>query len=196
MQYALFSIRDDQFRPMLDAAEIYPLEMGVDQLIDQEPREDEEANLTLTIVYGTYKPQPDLNFPKSEIKRHILADVNHWLVHLNGLKTVYLAFDDIEPFFDVTLVSGCGHCPKPHATQDVAFAALMRLPKDFVFGKTLAKTAYLRWHNMDALTNALNRKGLYALIAPERRFTKALTKDNWRERIDQKRAIKYAQKWR
>lgn len=196
MQYALIQLNDAPFRPMLDAAELYALDKGEDQLIDREPCDQDEQDLTLTLVYGTYKPQPDMAFPKSEIKRHILADIGHWLVHLNGLETVYLALEDIEPFVDVTLVSSCGHCPKPHATKDVAFAALIGLPKHFVFGKTLAKTAYLRWHNMDALTNALNRKGLYALIAPEKRFSKALTKENWRERIDQKRAIKYAQKWR
>lgn len=196
MQYVLFPIKDAPFRPMLDAAELYALEQGEDALIDPQPQEDHEQTLEAVVVYGTYKPQPDFDFPKSEIKRHIESDVANWLAHLNGVSVQYLAIEDIEPFYDVTITASCGHCPKPHATKDVAFAALMRLPKGFEFGHTHAKTAYCRWFNTDALTNALNRKGLYALIAPEKRFSSELTKENWRKRIDMKRAVRLAQKWR
>ncbi|WP_434529559.1 hypothetical protein [Vibrio sp. K4] len=196
MQYALFPINNAPFRPLLDTAELYALEQGETALIDHQPNEDYEQTLETVLVYGAYMPQPDFEFPKDEIKRHIKADINHWLVHLKGTQMQYLAIEDIEPFYDVTITTSCGHCPKPHATPNVAFAALMYLPKDFEFGSTHAKTAYCRWFNMDALTNALNRKGLYALIASDKRFSSALTKENWRERIDTKRAIRLAQKWR
>ncbi|WP_234498167.1 hypothetical protein [Vibrio maritimus] len=196
MQYALITLEGAAFRPLVDAAEIYAFNQGIDEFQDAPPTDNDKQSLDMAIVYGVYKPQPDMQFPKSEIKRHLLEGVGHWLAHIHGLETLYLLLEDIEMFDDVTLVSHCGHCPKPHATKDIAFAALMGVPKVFEFGKTLAKTTYLRWHDMDVLTNALNRKGLYTLIAPEKRFSKALTKANWRSRIDQKRAIKYAQKWR
>lgn len=196
MQYALIKLENNNV--LIDANEIFALNEGLKCLIESPHDEQYEAELKKYVVYGVYMPQPDFNFPKSEIKRHIEECVNNWLIHINQLEAIHIGIEDIEPFYDVTITSNCGHCPKPHATKNIAFAALLVAPENFELGngKTQAKTAYLRWDEMDILTTLLNRKGLFSLIAAEKRFKTPPTLSNWRNFIDSKRAVKYAQKWR
>ncbi|EGU31291.1 hypothetical protein VII00023_22949 [Vibrio ichthyoenteri ATCC 700023] len=196
MQYAAMKLSNANI--LLDANEIYALDQGLDKLIESMPDDEYESTLCRQVVYGVYIPQIDFDFPKSEIKRHIEECVNNWLIHINGLHAINIGIEDIEPYYDVTITGSCAHCPKPHTTNKVAFAALLIAPKDFKLGngKTQAKTAYLRWFDMDILTTLLNRKGLFSLIAPEKRFKSEPTLENWRTYIDPHRAVKYAQKWR
>ncbi|EGU33967.1 hypothetical protein [Vibrio scophthalmi] len=196
MQYALMKFDDDTFDPLIDANELHALHQGLLSITNNEPTKENEKGLERVIVYGTYMPQPDLKFQRGEIRRQLLDGVGKWLAYINDLEIQYLQIEEIEPFFDVTIMSSCGHCPKPHATANIAFAALVKLPKGFEFHATHARSAFERWSHMDILSNVLNRDGLFALIAPEKRFSKALTAQNWRKRIDQPRAIKLAQKWR
>ncbi len=63
-------------------------------------------------------------------------------------------------------------------------------------GDNRSRTAYLRWHNMDILTNLINRMGLFAFSAEEKRFKQPLTESNWKERIDYTRAVRVARKVR
>lgn len=196
MQYALIKLSNGT--ALIDANEIYALEQGLEHLTESDHDEQYESTLIRQVVYGVYIPQNDFEFPKSEIKRHIEECMNKWLIHIKGTHAIHVGIEDIEPYYDVTITSHCGHCPTPHATNNIAFAALLIAPKDFKLGngKTQAKTVYLRWHNMDILTTLLNRKGLFSLIASEKRFKSEPTLENWRTYIDPKRAVKYAQKWR
>ncbi len=196
MQYALMQLSKGNV--LFDANEIYAFEQGIEKLTLSPSDDDYEATLQKQVVYGVYLPQTDFKFPRSEVKRHIQECINKWLIHIRGLDVIHLGIEDIEIFYDVVITSHCGHCPKPHATDNIAFAALLTAPKDFTLGngKTQAKTAYLRWHDIDVLTTLLNRKGLFSLIAAEKRFKTEPTAENWRERIDSRRAIRLAQKWR
>ncbi|EGU30983.1 hypothetical protein VII00023_20602 [Vibrio ichthyoenteri ATCC 700023] len=196
MQYALMRFDDESFDPIIDSQELHALHQGLPNINHTEPTKDHEKELERIIVYGSYMPQPDLKFPRSEIRKQLKEGVGKWLAHMNGLDVQYLKIEDIVPFFDVTIMSSGGHYPKPHATPNIAFAALVNLPTGFKFHPTFASSAFVRWSHMDILSNVLNRDGLYALIAPEKRFKKSLTTQNWRNRIDQPRAIKLAQKWR
>ncbi|PSW30458.1 hypothetical protein C9J21_18560 [Photobacterium phosphoreum] len=198
MQYALLELKnnDNKYQCLIDANELHALYEGLNKLQDDEPpREDNSAPFTL--VYGVYKPQPYFSFPKSDIKQHIFASLNKWLIHLDGNNVIYLRIEDIE-CLDITVMTSCGHCPQPHASHDIAFAALMRIPDTIKLGhgKTQAKTAYLKWVNLDTLTTLINRKGLFSLVAEEKRIKKEVTLDNWKTLIDYKRAARYAQKFR
>lgn len=195
MQYALTNLENYQF--IIDVNEIYAFESGLAKLNDIQPEPDTDKNMPLQLVYGVYKPQPYFKFPRSEVRRHILESMNHWLIHIDKLNTVYLGIEEIE-LIDVTLTTSCDHSPKPHASSDIAFAALMRIPDNIKLGngKSQAKTAYLQWFEMDALTTLINRKGLFSLILPEKRIYQPLTSENWKGFIDYTRAVKYAQRSR
>lgn len=195
MQYALLNYADD-YQLLIDANELHALYDGLDKLQEDEPPQEDDT-IPFKLVYGVYKPQPHFDFPKSEIKRHLLESLNKWLIHLDGNKVIYLGIEDIE-CLDITVMTSCGHCPKPHASNDIAFAALIRIPDSIKLGngKTQAKTAYLKWFNVDSLTTLINRKGLFSLIAAEKRVKKELTLDNWKSFIDYNRAARYAQKFR
>lgn len=195
MQYALLNYAHD-YQLLIDANELHALYDGLDKLQEDEPPQEDDT-IPFKLVYGVYKPQPHFDFPKSEIKRHLLESLNKWLIHLDGNKVIYLGIEDIE-CLDITVMTSCGHCPKPHASNDIAFAALIRIPDSIKLGngKTQAKTAYLKWFNVDSLTTLINRKGLFSLIAAEKRVKKELTLDNWKSFIDYNRAARYAQKFR
>lgn len=195
MQYALLNYAHD-YQLLIDANELHALYDGLDKLQEDEPPQEDDT-IPFKLVYGVYKPQPHFDFPKSEIKRHLLESLNKWLIHLDGNKVIYLGIEDIE-CLDITVMTSCGHCPKPHASNDIAFAALIRIPDLIKLGngKKQAKTAYLKWFNVDSLTTLINRKGLFSLIAAEKRIKKELTLDNWKPFIDYNRAARYAQKFR
>lgn len=198
MQYALLTSNGGNIRPLIDAHEIYALEQGIDNLTISPCDEKYENSLKHQVVYGVYKPQPDFHFPKSEIKRHIFECLEKWLFYIDGETVTHIGIEDIELYSDVTIMNSCGHCPTPHKSDDIAFAALLLAPDDFNLGtaKTAAKTAYLRWDDIDPLTTLLNRKGLFSFITAEKRKKIQPTIENWRTFIDAERAVKYAQKWR
>ncbi|HBN6205655.1 TPA: hypothetical protein ACF311_004330 [Vibrio parahaemolyticus] len=197
MQYALIEVNPN-YHALVDANELYSLTEEGRGNIEMSPHDDDyEATLERQVVYGVYKPQPHFDFPRSEVKRHIKECVDHWLINLQKNKGTHIAIEDIE-IFDATIMRNCGHCPKPHVSADMAFAALVKVPKafDFEHGQNQAKTAFLKWADIDLETTLINRKGLFAFVAPERRFKKAPTSDNWRTFIDTKRAVTYAQRLR
>lgn len=194
MQYVLIPVAEERYT-LVDANELYALHHAKEPLNELPCDDAYEATLERHVVYGAYKPQDHFHFPKSEVKRHMREVIDKWLVHLDGLDVHHLGIEDIE-IMDVDIMRSCGHCPKPHLSSDIAFAALVLLPPSLKLGngKTQAKTAYLKWLDMDVLTTLLNRKGLFSLIAAEKRFKQAPTLENWREFIDPKRAVKYAQR--
>ncbi|MGL4666607.1 MAG: hypothetical protein ACRCWR_01600 [Saezia sp.] len=195
MQYAILKAADD-YKYLIDANELHALTQGLANLNDTPPDTDADKEMPLQLVYGRYKPQPFFDFPKSEIKRHMTEAVNRWLIHLDKCNTIYLGIEAIE-IIDVTLTASCGHCPTPHVTPDIAFAALVRVPESLTLGngKSQAKTAFLQWFDVDPLTTVVNRKGLFSLILQEKRVYQPLSTDNWKQFIDYKRAVKYAQRF-
>lgn len=160
--------------------------------------DDYESTLAPRIVYGCYKPQPDQKFPRNEVIRHINDAINKWLAHINGNDVVYMGIDDIVVYDEPVLRKGCSHHTnsKSQIMDAIPFSALVSAPKEVVFGNknTQAVTAFLRYFKqMDVASNLLNRMGLFAFKAEEKRFKKTITSDNWKNMIDQKRAISAAQ---
>lgn len=200
MQYAIMKLTDDK-NVLIDAGELFAFHGALESndpssfVIDEEPNED---LCKLHLVYGIYKPQPDEKFPRSEVIRHAKDAVNKWLVHLDKDKCVYLGIEDIV-IHDQPLLKKCNchnSCSKPHKSDDLVFSALLSLPEDVAIGdkSSFALTAFLRYREqMDVLTNMLNRLGLFAFKAEERRYKGELTEDNWKGRIDPKRAYSAAQ---
>lgn len=189
MQYALIAITD-KHRCLVDAHELYVLSQNTVQDSD----DFSEQNLSYRLLYGVYKPQPEYDFPRGEIRRHINESLDKWLIHIDGTCVINLGIEAIE-LSDSILLRQCGHCPAPHKSPDVAFAALVKAPSRFVIRNKSrhAGTAFLRWHNRDVLTTLINRMGLFAFTSEEKRFTRPLTAENWRERIDHRRLLREAQ---
>lgn len=189
MQYALMAITETR-RCLVDAHELYALS----QKIVQDSDDFSEDALSYRLLYGVYKPQPEYDFPRSEIRRHIDESLDKWLIHIDGTRVINLGIEAIE-LSDSILLRQCGHCPAPHKSPDVAFAALVKAPPRFVVRNRSrhASTVFLRWHNRDVLTTLINRKGLFAFTSEEKRVTRPLTPENWRERIDNPRLLREAQ---
>ncbi|MDD9196853.1 hypothetical protein PVK62_13575 [Aliivibrio sp. S3MY1] len=194
MQYALFLIGEkEQHRPLLDAAELHALNATLSNITENDKN---ESQFVQKLVYGRYKPQPDFHFPRSEVKRHINSAIGFCLAHISNTHVTYLSIDDIK-IIDVNLTTSCGHCPTPHKSNDIPFAALISCPSDFELNKRgAAKTVFLRCHNVDIQTDLLNRMGLFALICEDRSYSSPVTKDNWTSRINYRRATKKAQELR
>lgn len=195
MQYVLFDFGNpNKYQFLIDANELTALFDGLDHLQEEEPPQEDDT-IPFKIVYGIYKPQPKKHFSKDEIKQDIEKCLNKWLIHLEGNTVIYLGIEDIE-CFDVTVMTSCNHCPESHESDDVVFAALIRWPDCIKLGngQTQAKTAFLKWFDVDTLTTLINRKGLFSFIAQEKRINGTLTLDNWKPFIDDKRAVRYAKK--
>lgn len=189
MQFAMIAITETR-RCLIDVHELYALREGTVQDSD-DFRED---NLPYRLLYGVYKPQPEYDFPRSEIRRHIDESLDKWLIHIDGTGVMNLGIEVIA-LSDSILLRQCVHCPKPHKSADVAFAALVKAPPRFVVRNRSrhGKTVFLRWHDRDVLTTLINRKGLFAFTSEEKRVTRPLTPENWRERIDHSRLLREAQ---
>lgn len=204
MQYATMQIFDDK-QILLDANELisihsaWELEAPSSTYVKEHTPDD--SKLTLIIVYGVYMPQVNFDFPFSEKKLHMLDSMNQWLVHLDNDKCNYLGIEEIH-IYDEPILTTCGHkgCgTKLHKSPNVAFSALIGIPAGFKIGdmKSQAKTAYLRhFKQMDVLTDLINRMGVFAFKAQEKRIPKktVLTKDNWLQFVNHPRAFLAAQK--
>lgn len=197
MQYAFMKGPQDKMF-LMDANELRSFHLALDSkdpanfMKDTAPNEDE---MQYRIIYGAYKPQQD--FPKSEINRHIKEAVNVWLVHFAEDECVYMGIEDII-VYDEPILTRCDHssCKKLHKSNDVAFSALVHLPPGINVGskKSQAVSAFVRYsQQMDAITNLLNRLGVFAFKAEEKRIKHDLTADNWKQYVDHKRAFSAAQ---
>ncbi len=203
MQYALIKLDQDK-HSLVDASEINALESGLESVHDETPENDD--HLELRLVYGRYMPNPMTNDSptKGQSVNNMKEVLNKWMVYLeNNHKggkhnLIYLGIEDIKPLPEVALTSNCGHCPEPHATDDIAFAALVAVPPSFEFHSrgSWARSTFLRWHDLDPLTNLINRNGIFALIAEDKSYQTPVTADNWLDRVNPKRAVKVAQRIR
>ncbi|EHH1077513.1 hypothetical protein J7I01_003172 [Vibrio parahaemolyticus] len=189
MQYVLLPASDDQYF-LADQKEVIAIKEGVIDAPDFD-----ESNLTYRLVYGAYKPQPHAHYSDEEIRAHMTEAIDQWLIHINGRKVVNLSIEGIV-ISESVIKRQCTELDHPRATQDVAFAALVKAPESFEIDDKhyQTRTAYLRWDDTDAITTLLNRKGLFAFTSEDKRFTpeEPLTKKNWRLYIDHLRMLKEA----
>ncbi|EIA1769352.1 hypothetical protein K6858_004233 [Vibrio parahaemolyticus] len=191
MQYVLLPASDDQYF-LADQKEVIAIKEGVIDAPDFD-----ESNLTYRLVYGAYKPQPHAHYTDEEIRAHMTEAIDQWLIHINGRKVVNLSIEGIV-ISESVIKRQCTELEHPRATQDVAFAALVKAPESFEIDDKhyQTRTAYLRRDGIDTITTLLNRKGLFAFTSEDKRFTpeEPLTKKNWRLYIDHLRMLKEARR--
>lgn len=203
MQYAYMELFNDNLF-LVDAREM----SYIDQIFNSEnPKQESEnadvdpseddSDYRLAVVYGCYMPQANADFSHEEKKEQIRNAVKYALVSIHNSEVNYLCLQDVKIFDDI-LTYNCGHTEQDHESPNVPLAALVQIPKDVEVGasNTQAVSAFLRYKKqMDLTTNLLNREGLFALKAEEKRIPKtvSLNEDNWMEYIDTGRAIKTAQ---
>ncbi|TOK17348.1 hypothetical protein CGI23_25445 [Vibrio parahaemolyticus] len=191
MQYVLLPASNDQYF-LADCKEIIAIKEGVIDAPDFD-----ESNLTYRLMYGTYKPQPHAHSSDEKVKAHITEAIDQWLIHIDGKNVIDLGIEGIV-ISESIIKRQCTELQHPRATQDVAFAALVKAPTSFEIDdkRYQTRTAYLRWDGIDAITTLLNRKGLFAFTSEDKRFTpeEPLTKKNWRLYIDHLRMLKEARR--
>ncbi|EHK6028340.1 hypothetical protein IO699_004526 [Vibrio parahaemolyticus] len=191
MQYVLLPASNDQYF-LADQKEVIAIKEGAIDAPDFD-----ESNLTYRLVYGAYKPQPHAHYSDEEIRAHMTEAIDQWLIHINGRKVVNLSIEGIV-ISESVIKRQCTELEHPRATQDVAFAALVKAPESFEIDDKhyQTRTAYLRRDGIDTITTLLNRKGLFAFTSEDKRFTpeEPLTKKNWRLYIDHLRMLKEARR--
>lgn len=178
MQYAFMKITE-KYKCLIDANELLTLNSDITDF-KESPLDD--SNFIFKICYGFYYPQLDKKLNLESILNHIEDAKNKWLIHISKNHGTYLGINDLVLF------------PEYFKTrQKIPFAALVSVPPTFQLNiKGQAKTAFLKWHNLDIITNLINREGLFALVREEKRNTKNLTIENWKDKIDKERAIRNA----
>lgn len=174
MQYALLQVSKDA-HVLIDANELQVLNSEA-PIVENKP---DESSLKLKIFYGFYFQQIDKKFTDAEVLSHIDDSINKWLIHLSGLKVIYLGIDEIMLL-------------KKDSNKTV-FAALVSVSDEFQLNsKGQAKTAFVRYHDLSIQNNLLNRLGLFSFVREEKRNVKDLTKLNWKNKVDKERAVKNA----
>jgi len=179
MQFALFPMRDAML--LLDIHEHVALTTHGDSLQDVD--EDEETML-LKLVYGSYKPQPALRDDAQASLASMMELKGYALGHVKGQRCRAIELCDIEAYEPI----------RRGKALDIPFAALIRTHIEMPKGTGQAVTGFARYlSQMTPATNILNRPGLFAFKAQDRRVkVDALTAERWREFIDQSRAVRAA----
>jgi hypothetical protein len=180
MHYALFQIGLDK-KGIMDVHEYSALHTFRDAIQDVD---EPEESMPLKIVYGSYKPQPE-HRDVDVIRTHMEQSRGFRLGHVmaDGCRAIELCdFFAFEPL-------------RRGLALDVPFAALIRTHVEMPTGDRQAVTAFLRYaEQMTPATNILNRPGVFALKAQERRPNGAtVTRQNWCEFVDENRAVHAAQ---
>lgn len=202
MQYAVMQGAVNPSNPndvkhfLVDACELYALE---NPSVVKASVPEGEQNFELKVVYGRYKTNPlhDSVSLKSR-ENYIHSTLDKWLAYVppHEDEVLFLGFEDIVVNTSVALTTNCGHCPKPHPSDDLVFAALVRVPEGFTLAKnpSRARSAFLFYSDMSLESNIVNRDGLFALISEEKRDKTVPTIDNWKNRVDWKRVVRNANK--
>lgn len=174
MQYALLE-RNEDIDVLMDWNEIQALKSEkpiIENKLD-------ESSFKLRIFYGFYYQQIARKFTEDEVSSHINYSINKWLIHLSGLRGIYLGIDEIMLLKK-----------KPNKT---AFAALVSAPNEFQLNSEgQAKTAFVRYHDLSIKVNLLNRLGLFSFVREEKRNVEDLTELNWKDKVDKEKAIRDA----
>lgn len=133
------------------------------------------------VVYGSYKSQP--GFSADVAITNIGLSTGYALGHVKDKECRALELCDVITF--TPLQRG--------KALDIPFAALIRTHIDMPSGDTQAVTAFLRYATqMTPATNILNRPGLFAIKAQERRIRVPVTHENWRGFVDEARVDRAA----
>ncbi|UYX55865.1 hypothetical protein M3Y14_32055 (plasmid) [Bacillus thuringiensis] len=179
MQYAVMQIKED-LNILIDAMEVSALD-------EYGQKEDEirvcplDDNVQqLKVVYGVFIAQP--NSEKDIVIKKVEESVNNIISHIE-LEQKSCCIVDME-LVDIELYK---YYLKG---RNIPFAALIRTNCVIPKLKQRAITSFLRYGNMGALTNVLNRFGIFSIRDEERRIKKEVTLEEWKEYIDESRIIK------
>ncbi|WP_257576275.1 hypothetical protein [Vibrio parahaemolyticus] len=125
MQYVLLPASNDQYF-LADCKEIIAIKEGVIDAPDFD-----ESNLTYRLMYGAYKPQAHAHYSDEEVRAHITEAIDQWLIHIDGKNVINLGIEGIV-ISESVIKRQCTELQHPRATQDVAFAALVKAPCVFL----------------------------------------------------------------
>ena len=185
MQYAIMKIRED-LHILIDALEVSALD-------DYAHRENEVKSFVLSddvqelkVVYGVFMPQPD-----SEIEE-VVTQVKESIGYV--ISNIELTEDECSivemELVDIQLYEQYGEGIYNARGQDIPFAALIRTEREIPKLKQPAISAFLRYDNMGALTNVLNRFGIFSIRDEERKIKEEVTVEGWKEFIDEGRVMR------
>lgn len=185
MQYAVWQMphKEKKLDVLVDASELPILDHGEEGVSNFKTPENDD-HLALKVVYGVLKSNNLRGLLDLKEMQKVIDDhKNKWLVHLKPsedeskpLEAVYLGFEDMTIF-------PCGHLRQ----GDFAFAALMGLPDGLKFHseQVWGVTSFLRVHDLDLVTNLINREIVITLIEEELSINSDLTLDNWKDFVNE-----------
>lgn len=185
MQYALWQLSDDK-RILVDANEMWLMNkyFESDDKVQPDVIIPEDDAFSTKVVYGVFMHNPDFE-----------EDVENYLCELKGYglaafvenKCTILGLEDIQTYKNTL-----------NERDIVPFAALITTTLEIPTIKQFGITAFKRYGNIGSLDNILNREGLFSIKSEERRFLRKkdfqLTQDNWKEVVDESRALAMAGK--
>lgn len=189
MQYAIVKVgnsKGEKVDRLIDANELQTLELYTESFTEL-PFEEKGD---FYVVYGVYWPQPGTE--PGQALEDLLEARDHWLGHVSADKGYGIAFHDVEAY-----VYSHGY---PASTK-IPFSAVIQAPSEVITkigakNSVQAVTAFLRLqHDMTALDNIFNRRGLMAFKGIERRQRdEEVSLSNWKTFADPDRAARTAQR--
>jgi hypothetical protein len=184
VQYALRQISDENLI-LIDAAEDAVLTEHGDTIVDGKYPADDAFEM----IYGVYMPQPGID--RFEAVTNANESIGYWLGAVRETTCHAIGLEDAVFYAPVQI---------GHSTR-VPFAALVCIGADALAevrtDSVRALTCFLRFREqMTPATNILNRRGLFAFKSFDKRLSGILTKNNWKECIDEDRVHRTAAKVR
>lgn len=185
VQYAVMAISED-LNILIDAVEVSALDNYAQKEDEVKVCPLEDNVQQLKVVYGVFMPQPDSK--KETIIKQVKESVGYIISHIE-LEEESCKIVDME-LVDIELYEQYGKGTYNPRGRYIPFAALIRTNCTIPQLKQRAITSFLRYGNMGALTNVLNRFGIFSIRDEERRIRKKVTVEGWKEFIDESRVIK------
>lgn len=182
MQYAI--VRLGEVERIIDAEEDRSLRHHFDTLEDGLLPDDDKFEL----VYGAYLPQPSQN--EEDALKYAEMARGFWLGSVDDKVCHAVGLEDVKFFEPVRL----------GLSIRIPFAGLICIREDALKlirnDGVRALTCFLRYREMSPATNVLNRNGVFAIKAHDKRVKGPLTKEAWQASIDQERALAVASRVR
>jgi hypothetical protein len=181
-QFALMEFQGVQY--VIDAAEMSAVENHAESIKDGPLPGPEQVPL---VAYGVFVPQPSLT-PEAALA-HALGSKGTWLGHIGGNQCHLLQLVDIRVF-------GVQR-PRLKLVR-IPFSALI-LATEYVANKLISDgdgfiSAFVRYGNISAADNILNRRGVFAFSTPTPRFNSPVQENSWGNFINRGVAIEVAKK--
>lgn len=179
MQYAVWEVKEN-IKIIIDANEIKELndleEKGLHDFKEFEPKEED---LTMKLVYGALIPQYE--YDKNGLKEKISLSIGKALGYIkNGTCTLL-------ELLDIKLLG-------PEINGRIPFAAIINTNLNIDNKKKQSLSTFLKYSNLSITNNIFNRFGIFAIKEQENRIKESLSKDTWKNFIDEDRAIRVAKK--